>query len=1015
MNRDLPLYADLEAYFRPDGHYLILVDDANRFQQRNLILDLVRRQHDDRRIKLILTVREYALTEVRKAAEEASKPAEINLGRLDSSHIRTLVSEEFGINNPLYLDRIAEVARGNPRLAVMAARVAREQNTLASIADVTILYEAYFGSILKDLEDLGQKELLPVAAIVALFRYVDRANRELLTELAALSGTTEQSFWQRVEELHDLEILDLYDHEVARFSDQILATYLFYLVFFVLELADFDALVRRFYFPYRSRFTDAIYTIANAFDSSVVTNRLRKTLAPIWREIKSDESALLTLMQDFWFVDPTQVLMYLAKQVASTPTTQMELTAVNYKVVDHLDDQSILGILSRFSYASPSDFRLALDLIFDYLDKCPDKVPEVLLCLVKRFGIDETSAARGFPVQSAVVDGLIARSQQDPHGVYPQVFLFVAREYLRTQFELLRTEDSNVITRREIGLRLTPALESFRSKIWHQIFTLFATPEYEEFVLRTLLDYAYSWPDISVPEIVDYDAKHVVPFITNNLHPDRFLDCWVVYHYSELLRRRNVAFDPSIQEEFASDTLKLADFLLFDRTEMQEFDWKEYQTLREKRFREFFTEYGLDDYALLFGRCGEILAVLDSDQQHFEIRQSIERVLAMLFGSHPELYVQVIQGYLDAGDQLRLQAVDIVRRLIAAAGAAESLTIIENCEESIRPRWLFAYCVALPREAITPQHVEQLYNLYRNSPWDAIPGNVGFLADYAAVDKKVIANVTRILTGKPDKTRAAHILEFLLNPHLSTFAMLSESFSGDMDLLKATYFLVCGEVNHADHDGQVFGLLLDVSLGFMTEYIEWLWHHHEGYLTAYHDHRNYSFLWQRMDYESVVMEAVNCLRRLHQKNSVLPDSYLQVFFGAKAPEPKPYTAVEPQMVEFLSRLIAQSFDDTELMVMVFDAAVHVLPHCYPQLLEQFLALNQQVEAFTSLPFQPDSSVAWGSLISVYQERIRFLESLLHVLSTSPKLLRHRHAVEQRIAHFRGRITSEERQQFAEPR
>lgn len=41
-----------------------------------------------------------------------------------------IVSKEFGIINSLYLERIADIAGGNPRLAVMAGALAKRENRL---------------------------------------------------------------------------------------------------------------------------------------------------------------------------------------------------------------------------------------------------------------------------------------------------------------------------------------------------------------------------------------------------------------------------------------------------------------------------------------------------------------------------------------------------------------------------------------------------------------------------------------------------------------------------------------------------------------------------------------------------------------------------------------------------------------------------------------------------------------------------------------------------------------------
>jgi hypothetical protein len=62
----------------------------------------------------------------------------------------------------------------------MAAEVAKQEGTLQSIGDVSALYDEYFASIRKDLEELESRDLLEVAGIVTFFRVVDRSNEEMM-------------------------------------------------------------------------------------------------------------------------------------------------------------------------------------------------------------------------------------------------------------------------------------------------------------------------------------------------------------------------------------------------------------------------------------------------------------------------------------------------------------------------------------------------------------------------------------------------------------------------------------------------------------------------------------------------------------------------------------------------------------------------------------------------------------------------------------------------------------------
>jgi hypothetical protein len=153
------------------------------------IVQLLKTKRSDQNFKIIVTVRDYALDKIREICQPIGSNAEINIVPFTDEEIKKLLKDEFEINNHLYLDRIADIAQGNPRIAVMAAQVAKDSNTLESIRDVSELYDKYYSSIKSDLVALENRDVLIVAGIVAFFRNVDRTNNNLMSEVDPRNGT----------------------------------------------------------------------------------------------------------------------------------------------------------------------------------------------------------------------------------------------------------------------------------------------------------------------------------------------------------------------------------------------------------------------------------------------------------------------------------------------------------------------------------------------------------------------------------------------------------------------------------------------------------------------------------------------------------------------------------------------------------------------------------------------------------------------------------------------------------
>ena len=60
-DKALPIYEDLKLYIDSPGNYFLFVDDANQLSGLKYIIDYVNRKYEGYNIKILITVRDYAL------------------------------------------------------------------------------------------------------------------------------------------------------------------------------------------------------------------------------------------------------------------------------------------------------------------------------------------------------------------------------------------------------------------------------------------------------------------------------------------------------------------------------------------------------------------------------------------------------------------------------------------------------------------------------------------------------------------------------------------------------------------------------------------------------------------------------------------------------------------------------------------------------------------------------------------------------------------------------------------
>ena len=393
FNRGVDLFQDLRVHFAGSGSYLVFIDDANRVSGLDYVFQLLHHLSSNQTFKVILTVRDYALNKVVKAAQPYGGATEVKVEPLEDKQIKELVEKIYGIFNHRYLDRIAGISKGNPRLAVMASQIAKREETLHSIRDVSALYDEYYSSIRKDLADLDNQDLLKVAGVMTFFRTVDRSNEEVMKAIENAFGIAPATFWKAATKLHELEVLDMYENEVVKTSDQVLATYLFYLAFFKEQVLEFSTVLEHSFPKYYHKLTDAIYPVLDAFDRDVIEMVLRPQVDRRWKEFQEagDEDALLHLIRVFWFLNETETLLYARERIMEMRQKTIDLTQLSFKPESNVSSISLLRVLEAFQYSDETNLNIALELMLDYAAKQPGDLPKVVYLLSEDLGFKHTS------------------------------------------------------------------------------------------------------------------------------------------------------------------------------------------------------------------------------------------------------------------------------------------------------------------------------------------------------------------------------------------------------------------------------------------------------------------------------------------------------------------------------------------------------------------------------------------------------------------------------------------------
>jgi len=963
FNRGPDLFDDLRVHFSEPGYFLVFVDDANRISRFNYIIHLLQDQReDDQKIKVVATVRDYALDKVHQVAHQYGNGVEIvELPPFDEKQIKQLVESEYSIHNHIYLDRIANIAKGNPRLAIMAAEIAKRENTLWSINDVSALYDEYFASIQQDLKDLGDQNLLRVAGIVSFFRVVDRTNKEMMDAIYEVFKIPSDTFWEAAHHLHSLEILDMYENEVVRISDQVLATYLFYLAFFRIRVLNFSAILDHFFPSLRRKIVDAINPVLSAFNNEATIEVIRPHIDRTWKSMEKtgDQKGLFHLMDMFFFLKPTDTLLYIRSGIEEMEPKPVNLADLEFKANSDVPSPSILSILGSFQYMDDAAFRIAMDLLCNYIAKQPGALPQVLHLLTDRFCFKHTSYISGFSVQRSVIDILWKWTRGGEDKLYSKFFLTVVEKYLHTRFQFSETKGSKAIQIITFELTPTPELLELRKIIWNRSLQLYQHTYLKGGVLVLLKNYPADRYWVSVSEIVAEDGKMVLPFIESELDPSNFYHCLIVQNYLHLLKDYQVDFSRALRDRFRSESFVLSELLKRDWSDKQthEMSYEEYQQYKQDEIKEYFANFTLTDYKRFFQQCLDIKAALSQEDEQLCFHDGVKDVLITLAAQNPNLYFEVLEHYLALGEPLMLDSFFPTRRLTETVGSGCSYEILTSPDYPTKRHWLFSYYRSLPMDEVTPEHLDRLYTLYQEAEPAELPRDLNFLLKYRSLDKRIVPRVVKIILEKRDADSiCAQALWMLFNPHTEANKIITDLFAEDFDLLKRVYFADSGAKQFRDHSGQTFNRILDIESGFILEYIDYMYEKKE-YLNRCDDTRDYTFLWLRDDHAEIMTRVIERIYGREQERGALWNTYIGALFGLKNNgKDHPNPDVRERQDYFLSCLIENRYHDFNFMKFIFGVIVYFQPERRRPFIALFLEHNKSFNSMFKVLVKLNDSV-----------------------------------------------------------
>lgn len=493
--------------FLSEGEAVLLVDDAQLSEGFDAVLEAVVRNPE---LRVILTVRDYAFERLMSGIRSSVKSEVYLLERLEDALIRALLQEDYAITNSIFLNKIEMIARGNLRIAIMAALCA-ELDGYSGIESAYGIMDVFYGKLAEGLEeeDLVLLSYLGVYAPCD-FKEGDSAYDGLLSE-----GISCFSIERRARKLHDRSILDLLESSdgtiAVKFEQLNLQDYCVYKAIFKEHIINLSSFIEGFVARDRQKVVRVLNILISVFGDDATLSYVRSECAKVWRDSKSKSDAgRREIMDVLHSLIPDEAYHFALDEIAGAAASPVSLSERgNY-------GRQVTGVLPTSlailcNLKDPKRYPDAIPALFSAVEKGCFELGDYRSAIEGPLAISVLSVESEFRYERALIDGIgrvIARGLNARNLQYFGMKL--CEEYLAFSHVSSEVKDDGTICYTTIEMPESEVALELRGDAITFLSNLLCSPDYRAEAAKILTPHVGVFDKTTIGE-------NVLPFIRNGV------------------------------------------------------------------------------------------------------------------------------------------------------------------------------------------------------------------------------------------------------------------------------------------------------------------------------------------------------------------------------------------------------------------------------------------------------------------------------------------------------------------
>ena len=960
-----PLHEDIKRYIDAAGEYLILFDDANMVDSFDRVLKLINDYPNEYKIKLIITVRDYAKNDIIKLLSKYSAFSPIEIGPFSDNEIEDFLKKELNIKNALYLDQITKIANGNIRLAYLAGIRAVEKG-FPAIQNAEDIFKNYYNQIIDDEIELNRSEIIWLF-LITVAGPVYKDSNQLYTQLKARFGTNidEEDI---VERLYLLEIVDWIENKVIKITDQSFGNYITYHVLFTKNWIDIKSFIQIALPLCRDKTIYTLQTLTSIFNSSDLSEYVKESIISAWDNAPPEHE--MEYLESFYSVDPDRAL-YLIKNHIEKITKEEDINVIT----------KYINILGGFKYTN--NYTDSIDLIIELYAKRPDLKNLIVSMINNKLLYDQKSSVNKYDREALLIDRLWEYTQEGTNYNNSNLYLDIVGKALSLlDIEFYNNlKDKNKYSYTRIPFVFTEDLKKLRNKIWKSLGILLQHNEYTQYIYQIILQIRCTYNECPQNELEQFllsDLESIFLFVINTNKPS-FYDAMIIDKYNKIAANKGIVTDCRYHiENEAFKIYKMLNFKLLPQKNCEESMKCFKETIEQK-----INSYKLNDFEEFFYNCRSI------PEQERKVLSTGGDVIFEILEKNTTLYQEVLALYFNEGSPLNLRGYRQIKYLLGHIKYKSTYDLVNGSEFEGKDDWLLLIWESVKEEDITKEMIsdyQKFIENYLKKNNNHFSPSINMLNKFCKDSSNFKEEIIQAITNNKVISHALIQKVVYVNNEIDDCLRF---FNNNIDILVEIYINAKKIDKLIDFDGKLFIGIFQECPTIWNKYVKLLnddiINHRYEQLTS--GQPIFDLVWQSHEWQNHIEYAYTVMIDPHD----FIDQQAQLLFNRSIDE-----SIISRKKQWLLDNLHKRINSIEACKKLIEIVVSVMPDFKKEFILEFLRLNKNIEDFKKINLFPLSVFGTESEISIIQDKIIFLRELKDCLNEMDNCITYKYYLNNEI-------------------